>query len=68
LVEAHGELVSHADLLAAGWPDETDPDPLWLKPHLTRLRGKLSGAGAPLPISLRGIGYRLIDPPTPAAD
>ena len=68
LVDARGELVSHTDLLAAGWPDETDPDPLWLKPHLTRLRGKLRAAGAPLPVSLRGIGYRLIDPPTPAAD
>jgi two-component system KDP operon response regulator KdpE len=65
LVDARGELVSHAELLRAGWPDENDPDPLWLKPHLTRLRGKLAAAGAPLPVSLRGIGYRLIDPPTP---
>jgi DNA-binding response OmpR family regulator len=65
LVEAQGELVSHVALLAAGWPDEVDPDPLWLKPHLTRLRGKLAAAGAPLPTSLRGIGYRLIDPPPP---
>ncbi len=68
LVDARGELVSHADLLRAGWPEDRDPDPLWLKPHLTRLRGKLTAAGAPLPVSLRGIGYRLIDPPTPAAD
>lgn len=65
LVEAQGELVSHAALLSAGWPDEVDPDPLWLKPHLTRLRGKLAAAGAPLPTSLRGVGYRLIDPPPP---
>ena len=25
-------------LLAAGWPGEPDPDPLWVKPHLARLR------------------------------
>jgi DNA-binding response OmpR family regulator len=62
LVEAHGELVSRANLLRAGWPDENDPDPLWLKPHLTRLRGKLAAAGAPSPTSVRGLGYRLIDP------
>jgi DNA-binding response OmpR family regulator len=62
LIEAHGELVSQASLLRAGWPDENDPDPLWLKPHLTRLRRKLAAAGAPTPTSVRGIGYRLIDP------
>ena len=42
LIERLGELVPHADLLAAGWPDVRDPDPLWLKPHLARLRDKLN--------------------------
>ena len=59
LVERVGELVPHSELLAAGWPHEADPDPLWLKPHLARLRDKLRAAGAPLPLPVRGAGYRL---------
>ena len=54
-----GELVTHAELLAAGWPDVRDPDPLWLKPHLARLREKLVRVGAPMPTAVRGVGYRL---------
>ena len=56
--------VEQADLLAAGWPDTTDPDPLWLKSHLARLRDKLGGAGAPMPVAVRGVGYRLDLPAT----
>ena len=59
LIERYGELVAHSDLLAAGWPDVNDPDPLWLKPHLARLREKLNKVGAPQPVALRGVGYRL---------
>ena len=59
LIERLGELVAHPDLLAAGWPDVPDPDPLWLKPHLARLRDKLHAVGAPVPVALRGVGYRL---------
>lgn len=59
MVERLGEVVSHEELLAAGWPDVPDPDPLWLKPHLARLREKLVSAGAPVPIAVRGVGYRL---------
>lgn len=54
-----GELVTHAELLAAGWPDVRDPDPLWLKPHLARLREKLVRLGAPTPTAVRAVGYRL---------
>ena len=59
LVAHLGELRSHAELLAAGWPDVRDPDQLWLKPHLARLRDKLDRVGAPTPIAVRGVGYRL---------
>jgi len=59
LIERIGELVPHADLLHAGWPDVPDPDPLWLKPHLARLREKLAAIGAPRPVAMRGVGYRL---------
>jgi DNA-binding response OmpR family regulator len=59
MVERLSEVVSHGELLAAGWPDVPDPDPLWLKPHLARLREKLVAAGAPVPIAVRGVGYRL---------
>jgi len=59
LIERLGELVPHADLLTAGWPTENDPDPLWLKPHLARLREKLRAIGAPVPVAVRAVGYRL---------
>jgi DNA-binding response OmpR family regulator len=59
LIERLHELVPHAELLAAGWPDVRDPDPLWLKPHLARLRDKLHSVDAPVPSAVRGVGYRL---------
>ena len=59
LVGRLGELVPHTELLDAGWPDVPDPDPLWLKPHLARLRDKLDAVGAPRPTAIRGVGYRL---------
>ena len=62
LVERLGEVVSHAELMAAAWPGVPDPDPLWLKPHLARLRAKLEAAGAPTPAAVRGVGYRLDEP------
>ena len=54
-----GELIDRKALLRAGWPDERDPDPEWLKAHLARLRSKLEGAGAPVPANVRGVGYKL---------
>jgi two-component system KDP operon response regulator KdpE len=66
LVAARGDLVPHADLLEAGWPGEPDPDPLWVKPHLARLRAKLRDADAAEPTPVRAIGYRLIEPQPPA--
>jgi two-component system KDP operon response regulator KdpE len=65
LVAARGDLVPHAELLASGWPSEPDPDPLWVKPHLARLRAKLRDAGAAEPSPVRAIGYRLIEPGQP---
>jgi DNA-binding response OmpR family regulator len=59
LARASGNLVSHERLLAAGGPGEPDPDPLWLKPHLARLRRKLANAGGPGLISVRAVGWRL---------
>jgi DNA-binding response OmpR family regulator len=59
LVTHLGEMRSHAELLAAGWPDVRDPDPLWLKPHVARLRDKLEALGAPTPTAVRAVGYRL---------
>lgn len=59
LIEDPGEVVPHAALLAAGWPGVADPDPLWLKPHLARLREKLDAIGADKPSAVRAVGYRL---------
>ena len=47
LVRAGGDIVPHLQLARAGWPAETDPDLLWLKPHLARLRSKVMAAGGP---------------------
>ncbi len=70
LVERLGELVEHDELLSYAWPNVRDPDQLWLKPHLARLSDKLRAVGAPVPVAVRGVGYRLDaeggDEPRPA--
>jgi two-component system KDP operon response regulator KdpE len=60
LVRADGDIVPHLQLARAGWPAETDPDLLWLKPHLARLRAKVEDAGGPNVVAVRGVGYRLV--------
>jgi two-component system KDP operon response regulator KdpE len=59
LVRAGGALVPHLQLARAGWPAEADPDLLWLKPHLARLRAKVEAAGGPEIVAVRGVGYRI---------
>ena len=59
LVRANGDLVPHLRLVRAGWPAEADPDLLWLKPHVARLRRKVETAGGPQILAVRGVGYRL---------
>lgn len=54
-----GEVVDRRGLLRAAWPDERDPDPEWLKAHLARLRSKLAEAKGPVPVNVRGVGYKL---------
>jgi len=63
LARAGGALVPHLRLARAGWPAEHDPDLLWLKPHLARLRAKLDAAGGPAIVAVRGVGYRVEDGP-----
>lgn len=62
LVAAGGDLVTHEELLDAGWRGEPNPDPTWTKPHLARLRAKLRAAGAATPTPVRAKGYRLVEP------
>ncbi|HJW21876.1 MAG TPA: response regulator transcription factor, partial [Candidatus Limnocylindrales bacterium] len=59
LVRASGDVVPHLQLVRAGWPAEANPDLLWLKPHIARLRSKLEAAAGPKLIPVRGVGYRL---------
>jgi DNA-binding response OmpR family regulator len=61
LLRSPGDLVTHEELLVAGWRGEPNPDPLWVKPHMARLRSKLRDAGAPTPVPVRALGYRLIE-------
>jgi two-component system KDP operon response regulator KdpE len=65
LVRAAGDVVPHLRLARAGWPAEADPDLGWLKPHLARLRSKVSAAGGPSIVAVRAVGYR-IDEDAPA--
>ena len=60
LVRARGDIVPHLQLARAGWPAESDPDLLWLKPHLARLRAKVEEAGGPRVVAVRGVGYRVV--------
>ena len=59
LVRAGGDLVAHHRLARAGWLAEPDPDLLWLKPHLARLRSKLEAVGGPRIVAVRSVGYRI---------
>ena len=59
LASRPGEVIDRKSLLRAGWPDERDPDPEWLKAHLARLRSKLVASGVPDLANVRGVGYRL---------
>jgi DNA-binding response OmpR family regulator len=59
LVRASGDLVPHLRLVRAGWPAEADPDLLWLKPHIARLRRKVESAEGPEILAVRGVGYRV---------
>jgi two-component system KDP operon response regulator KdpE len=68
LVRARGDIVPHLQLARAGWPAETDPDLLWLKPHLARLRAKVEDAGGPHVIAVRGVGYRMVVDEAPGDD
>ena len=61
VVRAGGDIVPHLQLARAGWPAESDPDLLWLKPHLARLRSKVQAAGGPQVVAVRGVGYRILD-------
>ncbi len=59
LVRAGGDVVPHLQLARTGWPAEPDPDLLWLKPHIARLRAKVAAAGGPRVSAIRGVGYRI---------
>ena len=59
LVRAGGDVVPHHRLVRAGWPAEADPDLLWLKPHIARLRAKVHRAGGPSIVAVRSVGYRI---------
>jgi two-component system KDP operon response regulator KdpE len=59
LARAAGDIVPHHQLARAGWPAEKDPDLLWLKPHLARLRAKVESADGPAIVAVRGVGYRI---------
>lgn len=64
LLDAKGEVVSRAALLAKVWSREDDPASNRVEVHLSRLRDKL-GADAELIETVRRAGYRLRAAPRP---
>jgi DNA-binding response OmpR family regulator len=58
LLDAAGQTVSRAELLAKVWGRDTDPDSNLVEVHLSRLRDKL-GADAEVIETVRRAGYRL---------
>jgi DNA-binding response OmpR family regulator len=58
LIEAGGQVVSRADLLASVWQREDDPSSNLVEVHLSRLRDKL-GDDAGIIETVRRAGYRL---------
>src|SRR5207249_2660463 len=56
LAARSSEVLERRALLRAGWPEERDPDPEWLKAHLARLRSKLDAAGGPTLANVRVLG------------
>jgi two-component system, OmpR family, alkaline phosphatase synthesis response regulator PhoP len=61
LVEAHGGVVSRADILAEVWGDEADPTPRTVDNFVVRLRKKFEADSAEphFLLTMRGVGYRL---------
>jgi two-component system OmpR family response regulator len=58
-----GRIVTRAMLLEAVWSFHFDPNTNIVETHLSRLRGKLEGEGAPVLIhTIRGSGYCLREP------
>lgn len=63
LARAQGRCVGRAELLAAVWGLHFDPGTNVVEVHVSRLRAKLDrGFAAPMLVTERGRGYRLIDP------
>lgn len=58
LVDAEGEVLSRARLLAAVWATDHDPGTNIVEVHISRLRTKLGTAGMVVE-TVRGCGYRL---------
>jgi two-component system OmpR family response regulator len=58
LLEAGGQVVSRAELLASVWGRDADPGSNLVEVHTSRLRTKL-GKDAPMIETVRGAGYRL---------
>ena len=61
LVAAHGEIVSHRQLVSAIWPNKGDVETQYVRVLVNQLRQKIEPepAGAKLLVTESGLGYRL---------
>jgi DNA-binding response OmpR family regulator len=63
LLEAHGDHVTHRDLIRTVWDEHMDPRTTVVRATISRLRGKLGGPGTITADT--GLGYRLHRTPGP---
>ena len=61
LVAAHGEIVSHRQLISAIWPNKSDVETQYIRVLVNQLRQKLElePAGEKILVTEAGLGYRL---------
>ena len=69
LVEAHGGVVSRAEILAEVWGDEADPTPRTVDNFVVRLRKRFetNPAEPEFLLTMRGVGYRLRENSVPTS-
>lgn len=63
LVQCADRLVTRADLRVAVWGHDFDPGTNVIEVHMSRLRAQLDRDAAPMLLTERGRGYRLVSDP-----
>jgi two-component system KDP operon response regulator KdpE len=62
-----GRVLTHRMILQQVWGEGYGTETQYLRVYASQLRKKLAGLGAPELVTEPGVGYRLVDPESPAA-